>query len=131
MSNRFDSGTNGVTQSELDKMMYKIKNISEIPLEGTHDLPNSRQTLATAKDVITNNIGALTKGILPTGKVWDWHSHDEHDELCIVIKGSGRFYWEDELSDYKSDDVIIIPAKGKHKIEATEDSEFYFVRIKI
>ena len=111
-------------------MKYKIKNVSQIPLEGTHDLPNSRQTLATANDVTTNNLDALTKGILEAGKVWDWHSHEENDELCIVIKGTGKFYWEDEVSGYKSDDVIIIPAKGKHKIEAIEDSEFYFVRVR-
>ena len=112
-------------------MKYQVRNISQIPLEGTHDLPNSRQTLATSSDVITNNLDALTKGILAVGKVWDWHSHEEYDELCIVIKGTGKFYWEDEVSEYKNNDVIIIPAKGKHKIEATEDSEFYFVRIKV
>lgn len=112
-------------------MKYKIKNISDIPIEGTHDLPNSRQTLATAKDVTTNNLDALTKGLLAAGKIWDWHSHDEHDELCIVIKGTGKFYWANEVSEYKNDDVITIPAKGKHKIEAIEDSEFYFVRIKV
>lgn len=112
-------------------MKYQIKSISQIPLEGTHDLPNSRQTLATAEDVVTNNIDALTKGILAAGKIWDWHSHEEYDELCIVIKGSGKFYWEDEDDDFVTNNVIIIPAKSKHKIEALEDSEFYFVRIKV
>lgn len=112
-------------------MKYQIKSISQIPFEGTHDLPNSRQTLATAEDVVTNNIDALTKGILAAGKIWDWHSHEEYDELCIVIKGSGKFYWEDEEDDFVTNNVIIIPAKSKHKIEALEDSEFYFVRIKV
>lgn len=112
-------------------MKYQIKSISQIPFEGTHDLPNSRQTLATAEDVVTNNIDALTKGILAAGKIWDWHSHEEYDELCIVIKGSGKFYWEDEDDDFVTNNVIIIPAKSKHKIEALEDSEFYFVRIKV
>ena len=112
-------------------MKYQIKNISQIPLEGTHDLPISRQTLATAEDVVTNNIDALTKGILAAGKIWDWHRHEEYDELCIVIKGSGKFYWEDVEDKYSTNNVIIIPANSKHKIEALEDSEFYFVRIKI
>ena len=43
----------------------------------------------------------------------------------------GKFYWENEVSGYMPDDVIIIHAKGKHKIEAIEDSEFYFIRIKV
>lgn len=112
-------------------MKYLIRNIKNIPLEGTHSLPNSRQTLVTKDDVVSNNLDALTKGILAKDKVWDWHSHDIHDELCIVIKGTGKFYWEGKFVDYKPEDVIAIPAKSKHKIEALEDSEFYFVRIKV
>lgn len=37
---------------------FQIKHISEIPLEGTHDLPDSRQTLATKDDLVTDNIDA-------------------------------------------------------------------------
>ncbi|MES2930506.1 MAG: cupin domain-containing protein [Patescibacteria group bacterium] len=110
---------------------FKVININDIPLEGTHDLPDSRKTLATSEDVETNNLDALTKGFLEKGKTWDWHNHAGHDELCIVLKGEGEFHWEDEISEYKSEDVIIIPASGKHKIMAIEDSEFYFVRIAI
>lgn len=114
-------------------LKFQIRHISEIPFEGTHDLPNSRQTLATKDDVVTNNIDALTKGVLPAGKVWDWHNHQDYDELCIVLKGEGIFYWEDEKVNYSAEDVIIIPAQGKHKIEAigSIDNEFYFVRIKV
>jgi mannose-6-phosphate isomerase-like protein (cupin superfamily) len=113
-------------------MKYQIRSISQIPFEGTHALPNSRQTLATKDDIVSNNIDALTKGILPSGSIWDWHKHEEYDELCIVLKGTGSFYWEDEVKEYHPEDVIIIPANSSHKIEATGDvvSEFYFVRIK-
>ncbi len=93
---------------------FQIKKLAQIPLEGTHDLPNSRQTLATKDDLVTDNIDALTKGILKPGQYWDWHSHDNHDELGIVLKGTGIFYWEDEQVQYHPDDVIIIPAKSKH-----------------
>jgi mannose-6-phosphate isomerase-like protein (cupin superfamily) len=113
-------------------MKYQIKSISQIPFEGTHSLPNSRQTLATKEDIVSDNIDALTKGILPSGSVWDWHKHETYDELCIVLKGNGKFYWENEVTEYHAEDVIIIPANSNHKIEATgnETNEFYFVRIK-
>lgn len=112
---------------------YQIRNIKGIPLEGTHDLPGSRQTLATKEDVHTDNIDAMTKGILKPGQKWDWHKHEEHDELGIVLQGEGTFYWEDEKSKYGPDDVIIIPANSRHKFEAegNEDNLFYFVRIKV
>jgi len=115
------------------KKRFQIKNISQIPFEGIHDQPNSRQTLATKNDLVTDNIDAMTKGTLKPGEVWDWHAHDEYDELGIVLKGLGKFYWENDVVEYKPDDVIIIPAGGNHKFEAigSETNEFYFVRIKV
>lgn len=115
------------------KKTFKISNVSQIPFEEIHDMPNSRQTLATKEDLVTDNIDALTKGTLKPGEKWDWHKHEQFDELGIVLKGTGKFYWEDEVVEYKSEDVIIIPANSKHKFEAEgqEASEFYFVRIKI
>jgi mannose-6-phosphate isomerase-like protein (cupin superfamily) len=112
---------------------FQLRHISDIPYEGTHDLPNTRQTLATKEDLVTNNIDALTKGILPVGKIWDWHKHQDYDELCVVLKGEGVFYWGNEIVNYKADDVLIIPAQGMHKFEATGSiqNEFYFVRIKV
>jgi quercetin dioxygenase-like cupin family protein len=111
---------------------FQIKKISQIPLEGIHDLPESRKTLVTQDDLVTNNIDAFTKGFLKPGQKWDWHKHQDHDEIGVVLKGTGTFYWEGETSTYSVDDVIIIPADSMHKFEASgeETSEFYFVRIK-
>jgi quercetin dioxygenase-like cupin family protein len=112
---------------------FKIFNISEVPFEEIHNTPGSRQTLVTKDDLVTENIDALTKGTLKSGDKWDWHKHEFHDEIGIVLKGEGKFFWKDEEVNYKPDDVIIIPADSTHKFEAHGDvaSEFYFVRIKV
>lgn len=112
---------------------FKIFNISQVPFEKIHNTPGSRQTLATKEDLITNNIDALTKGTLKPGEKWDWHKHELYDEMGIVLKGAGRFFWQDEIVIYKPEDVIIIPANSQHKFEADGEipSEFYFIRIRI
>lgn len=112
---------------------FKIFNISQVPFEAIHDQLQSRQTLVTKGDLVSNNIDALTKGTLKPGSKWDWHKHDDYDELGIVLKGKGKFYCMDEVADYKEEDVIIIPANTNHKFEAEGNigSEFYFVRIKV
>jgi len=86
---------------------YRIRKISQIPFEGTHALPNTRQTLASKDDVVTDNIDALTKGVLPAGKVWDWHKHEEYDELCIVLKGRGSFFGKMKLGDMKKKILLL------------------------
>jgi len=112
---------------------FKIFNIAQVPFEEIHNTPGSRQTLATKEDLITNNIDALTKGTLKPSEKWDWHKHELYDELGIVLKGQGKFYWKDEVVNYKPEDVIIIPANSTHKFvaEGTTVSEFYLVRIKV
>ena len=101
----------------MDKR-FKIFNISQVSFEEIHNTPGSRQTLATSDDIISNNIDALTKGTLQPGQIWDWHKHELYDELGIVLKGQGTFYWEDEAVSYKQEDVIIIPANSIHKFVA-------------
>lgn len=75
---------------------------------------------------------AVTKGFLKPGNIFDWHFHQDTDEIFIVLKGEGKYYCEDEVTDYKKGDVITTPANLKHKIESggVEESEYYFIRVK-
>ncbi len=116
----------------MDKK-FKIFNVAKVPFEEIHNTPGSRQTLVTKEDLVSNNIDALTKGTLNQGEKWDWHKHENYDELGIVLKGEGKFFWKDEIVKYSPEDVIIIPANSEHKFEAEGKmtSEFYFVRIKV
>ena len=74
----------------------------------------------------------MTKGYLEVGKVFDWHTHEDIDEMFIVLKGEGVFYWEEEMINYNEGDIITIPANSKHKIEAKGMimNEYYFIRVK-
>lgn len=114
-------------------MNYVIKNIKNIPLEGTHDLPNSRQTLLDTSEISSEHFQAFTKGILEPGKVWDWHNHDEHYEFFTILNGIGEIEFEDSTKHtYSNGDILLINPGYKHKITAKGDtpSEFLFVRLK-
>lgn len=64
--------------------------------------------------------------------MFDWHVHQDTDEIFIVLKGQGKFYCENEVVDYRENDVIVVPGNLKHKIEAVGEltSEYYFIRVK-
>ena len=112
-------------------MGYTVKNISNIDLEGTHDLPNSRQTLLTRAEVKSGSFKALTKGILQPGEQWDWHVHEDICEFIIVLKGKGEIFFEDSTHKYVEGDIVSIEPNTKHKVVASGmvASEFYFVRV--
>ena len=107
-------------------------NLNDIPVEEAHGGSGARQVLVKPEHVTSQFMEAVTKGFLRSGSVFDWHSHEDTDEIFIVLKGEGVYYCEDETTDYKAGDVMITPGNLKHKIEAkgTDDSEFYFIRIK-
>lgn len=113
-------------------MDYIIKNLDTIPLEGTHDLPNSRQTIFTNQELPSDAFSAFTKGILDSGKIWDWHMHSDLYEFFIVISGTGYVEFEDGTKhEYKEKDSILVKPNYEHRIVANGNtpSEFYFVRM--
>ncbi len=113
------------------KTFKKLK-INDIPIEDAHGGSGARQVLVKPEHVASPYLEAVTKGFLKTGSIFDWHFHQDTDEIFIVLKGEGKYYCENEITDYQEGDVMITPANLKHKIEAKgkETSEFYFIRVK-
>lgn len=111
---------------------YTKLNIKDIIVEEAHGGSGSRQILVKPEHVSSQYFEAITKGFLKPGNAFDWHTHENVDEIFIVLKGEGRFYCENEVVDYNEDDVIAVPGNLKHKIEAGGKSinEYYFIRIK-
>lgn len=114
-------------------MGYLIRNLRDIKLEGTHDLPDSRQTLLNKEELGSESFEAFTKGILASGKVWDWHNHENIYEFFVVLDGTGSIEFEDgNVHEYAKGDIVLIRPNCKHRILASGNtaSEFFFVRLK-
>lgn len=113
------------------KTFKKLK-INDIPVEDAHGGSGSRKILVKPEDVTSPFLEAVVNTFLKSGGIFDWHFHQDTDEIFIVLKGKGKYSCEDEITDYKKGDVMITPANLKHKIEAKgkETSEFYFIRVK-
>jgi len=87
--------------------------------------------LYIAEDEIKNFHG-MTYGYLPSGAKFDWHSHNNINEVMIVLKGSGIVKDSDGEYQYNVGDVFIFPKNVEHEIEnqTHEEHEYIFVRIK-
>lgn len=114
-------------------MKFSKQNLADIPIEQAHGGSGSRQMLLNAQVLASSKWEAVTKGFLPAGASFDWHKHEDIDELFLVTKGNGKFYCEDDVVEYEMGDVISVSANTVHKIENTgkETTEGFFIRIKI
>lgn len=120
----------GIIEEEDTCMKFSKVAISDVPIEEAHGGSGARQVLVKPEHMTSPFFEAITKGFLKSGAAFDWHVHKDTDEIFIVLKEKGKFYCEDEVIEYRPDDTFITPSDLNHKIEATEDSEFYFIRIK-
>ncbi|OGZ63044.1 MAG: hypothetical protein A2812_02275 [Candidatus Staskawiczbacteria bacterium RIFCSPHIGHO2_01_FULL_36_16] len=108
------------------------KSLNQIPLEQAHGGTGSRQLILSKDDDVSKYFEAMTKGYLKSGGMFDWHLHQNIDELFLVTKGSGVIEFKNSDSwEYNGGDLIYIPANIEHKIIASEkaDNEFFFIRL--
>ncbi|MDO8469466.1 MAG: cupin domain-containing protein [bacterium] len=106
------------------------KSLAEIPTEEAHGGSGKRQLILSKEDPISNHLHAMTKGFLVANGLFDWHSHKDIDEFFLVIKGSGVIEFEDGTKmEYGNENLIYIPSNLSHKITASKESEFFFIRL--
>lgn len=113
--------------------MKIIKRVSDsIQKEEAHGGSGSRKVYADTTHTSGNNLDAITHGYLPGGNSFDWHLHQEFDEVMLVLKGAGSVEDEDGKYEYDTGDVFVFPADVKHKIynPSDEEHEMIFVRVK-
>lgn len=123
------TGTIGVV-----KTMQIIKRPNNtIIKEEAHGGSGARKVIASTEDLEGENLEAMTYGYLPAGRTFEWHEHEDTEEIMLVIKGEGEVYDEDGMYSYAPGDVFIFPANTQHKIHNPDsrEHEMIFVRVKI
>ncbi len=105
----------------------------DIEREEAHGGSGSRKVYASAKNVESDKLEAITHGFLPGGQTFDWHNHEGVEEIMVVLKGAGMVSDEDGEYDYKEGDVYIFPPSVEHKIHnpTEKEHEIMFIRIKV
>ncbi|MCL4392888.1 cupin domain-containing protein [Patescibacteria group bacterium] len=113
-------------------MCVVIRKIKDIDFSAAHGGDGRKKELITNKDISNPHFDILNKDYLLKGHFFDWHEHKDADEIAIVLEGKGIYRYKDEYhtKDYMKNDVILVNAGELHRIEAQENSMFYFIRIK-
>jgi mannose-6-phosphate isomerase-like protein (cupin superfamily) len=104
---------------------------SEIIKEDAHGGSGSRKVYASNNHLKSAYFEMMTHGFLSAKKEFDWHKHENVEEVMVVLKGSGNVFDKDGVYSYSIGDVFIFPSNIMHKIVNTgeDESEMIFVRV--
>lgn len=101
--------------------------------EDAHGGSGGRILYASQGELQNNAFQAMTYGYLPAKAKFDWHQHEDIEEIVLVLKGQGIIRDREGEYEYKEGDLFIFPANIEHMIENTgsDEHEYIFFRIKV
>lgn len=70
-------------------------------------------------------VGALNEQFVKLAKIkgeFDWHKHDNEDELFLLIKGNFQIELRDKMIDISEGEFVIIPKGIEHRPIAKEEA---------
>lgn len=114
-------------------MIIRKRALEDVPREGAHDGAGGRRMYVDKGDLANIDWQAMTYGYLPGGSTFDWHHHDDIEEVMLVLKGSGTVSDRDGDYDYSPGDLFHFPANQEHRIHNPTDveHEYIFVRVAV
>lgn len=110
------------------------KSNDSVPREDAHGGSGGRKLYASKGELQNNQFQAMTYGYLPAGSKFEWHHHENIEEIMLVLKGRGIVRDRDGEYLYEAGDFFIFPANIEHEIENSsndEEHEYVFYRIAI
>ena len=112
-------------------MKIIVAHAADTPIESAHGGTGSRRLYIDDKQSPSGNIQGMTHGWLPAGEVFDWHTHEDIEEVMFVMKGSGIVADREGEYAYSPGTVVVFPANVEHTVinNTQEEHEFMFVRI--
>ncbi len=112
-------------------MCIIIKEISELKFSSAHGGSGRKREIINGSEINNENLEILNKDYLSKGKIFDWHMHENADEIALVLEGKGIIYYIDEnhQKNFSTNDVIVFEKREMHKIKALSNCKFYFLRI--
>lgn len=113
--------------------MKIIKKSNEsVKREDAHAGSGGRKLYISYDELENPDFQALTYGYLPSKAKFSWHTHEDIEEIMLVLKGSGIVRDRDGEYPYTEGDLFVFPQNIEHEIENTgdEEHEYIFVRIK-
>jgi mannose-6-phosphate isomerase-like protein (cupin superfamily) len=90
-----------------------------------------KKVLLGKDDLMEGHVQMINWAMLPTGRSFRAHYHEDMQEIFIIVKGNARITVDKETADLGQGDTLVIPAGGVHEMEniGTGDVEYIVIGI--
>ena len=88
-----------------------------------------KKVLINKNDVIDGRLQMINWALLPVGKSFQEHYHEDMDEVFIIIKGLVKIQVEKQTALMGPGDAVVIPAKASHVMSNTGDQDAKYIAL--
>jgi mannose-6-phosphate isomerase-like protein (cupin superfamily) len=107
--------------------------ITYIP--ASHERPDEpgvlKKVLVQAGDLIEGRVQMINWALLPAGKSFQAHFHEDMQELFILVQGSTRIDIESESAELHTGDAVFVPVAAVHTMCNSGDEDAAYIAIGI
>jgi mannose-6-phosphate isomerase-like protein (cupin superfamily) len=113
--------------------IIRADDIDYIP--ASHERPDEpgvlKKVLVQAADLIEGRVQMINWALLPAGKSFQAHYHEDMQEIFILVQGRTQINIGDESAELNTGDAVFIPVVSVHTMHNphTEDAAYIAIGI--
>jgi mannose-6-phosphate isomerase-like protein (cupin superfamily) len=109
---------------------------NDIPyIPASHERPDEpgvlKKVLVQAGDLIEGRVQMINWALLPAGKSFQAHYHEDMQEIFILVQGSTRIEIAGESAELYTGDAVFIPVAAVHTMHNRCDDDAAYIAIGI
>ena len=97
----------------------------------SHEKPDNpgvlKKVLLQRDDLIGGRVQMINWALLPVGRSFSAHYHEDMQEVFIIIRGRAEITVDKEKTELREGDAIVIPVRGIHKMENIGEENVEYV----
>lgn len=113
--------------------IFHFTDLAFIP--ASHEDPNNpgvlKKVLARRSDLAEGNIQMINWAMLPTGKSFSPHYHEDMEEVFIILSGEVEITIDGESDKLFKGDLVIIPSRAVHQMKNISTTNVEYIAMGI
>jgi len=115
--------------------MHIIRGTDINYIPASHERPDEpgvlKKVLVQAVDLVEGRVQMINWALLPAGKSFQAHYHEDMQEIFILIQGRTRIDIEGESAELHTGDAVFVPVAAVHTMHNPDAEDAAYIAIGI